>query len=80
MKYIYDHFRARLTVPSIVGVTKQDINGAASIHEISQCFGADDILVMGCDPREKKDSKVLVLSLLEIITCNKEGCEESEFF
>jgi len=79
-KYIYHHFRERLTVPGIVGVTKLDVGGAISVREVSQCLDVDSLPVMGCDPREKKDSKVLVLSLLDVIMQNREVFVESEFF
>lgn len=80
MNHIYHHFRKRLSIPGLVGVTRQDIDGAASAEEVAERLGAEGIPVMGCDPREKDDSKVLILSLFELIMREKEEFEESGFF
>jgi signal recognition particle receptor subunit beta len=82
MKYIYHHFRDRLHAPAIVGVPKQDLNGSISAEEVGAHLQADNIPIIGCDPRNKEDSKMLVLSLLELIMEEQsdETLEESDYF
>jgi len=80
MNHIYHHFRERLSIPGLVGVTRQDIDGAASADEVAKRLGAEEIPVMGCDPRKKEDSKVLILSLFELIMQEREEFEEGGFF
>lgn len=80
MKYIYKHFSEQLSVPALVGVTKQDVEGSLTPLEVSKSFGEDGVPVIGCDPRNKKDSKLLMLSLLSLIMQDEEEMAESEFF
>jgi hypothetical protein len=83
MKYIYHYFRDRVHSPAVVGVTKQDIDGSISAEEVSAHLEADDVPIICCDPRNKEDSKMLVLSLLEMIVQEQQtgqALEESDFF
>jgi len=80
MKHIYQHFRERTSIPGLVGVTRQDIDGTASADEVAKRLGGEGLPVMGCDPRRKEDSKVLILSLFELIIQEREEFEESSFF
>jgi len=83
LKYIYHYFRDKLHTPAVVGVTKQDLAGAMSTDEVGAHLEADDAPIIGCDPRNKEDSKMIVLSLLEMIVDEQQGTaapEESEFF
>jgi signal recognition particle receptor subunit beta len=78
--YIFDHFNGKLGLPGIVGVTRQDITGAATPQEVAERLNGADIPVLGCDPRRKEDSKILVLSLFDMIAKEQEELEESDFF
>ncbi len=78
--YIYDYFKKKTKLPAIVGVTRQDVAGAATPAEVAERLNQPDVPVMACDPRRKEDSKVLALSLFELILKGQEELEESDFF
>jgi len=83
MKYIYHYFRDRMRLPAVVGVTKQDIRGSIEPEQIRVHLEADNVPVICCDPRNKEDSKMLVLSLLEMVVQEQQSeqeFEESDFF
>jgi len=70
----------RLPIPGLVGVTKQNIAGAASADKVARHLDTEGLSAMECDPCEKEGSKVLILSLFELIMQEKEKFEESGFF
>lgn len=80
MNHIFRYFRDRHSIPSLVGVTRQDLDGAANVEEVARQLGADSVPVIGCDPRKKEDSKVLILSLFELIIQEKEEVNAEDFF
>jgi len=64
-------------MPIIIGATKRDLPEAKGLDELARELGTGDTPIIPCDPREKEDSKFLILSLLqEIITRSTESEDE----
>jgi len=80
MKHIFHHYKDNTSLPSIVGVTRQDVPGAATTDDVADRLDAGDTPVLPCDPRNKDDSKVLLLSLFELIMRQQADYAEEDFF
>jgi len=65
MKKMYDYYQQKVKAPVIVGATKQDLAGAKSIEELGDQLGMGDIPILPLDAREKEQSKMISLTLLE---------------
>lgn len=79
MKKMYDYYQKKICLPAIIGATKQDLNGAKTIDEIAELLGLNDILILPVDVREKEQSKVLALTLLESAIDGHQDSECNEF-
>ena len=64
----------------VVGVSKQDLPEAKSLHDISEQLELGDISMFAIDAREESDARFLIMSLLqEVLSDASEEQEESEF-
>jgi len=54
-------------MPIIIGATKRDLPEAKDLNLLADELEVGDTTIIPCDPREKEDSKMLVLSLLQEI-------------
>lgn len=61
VKYIYDHFGERITIPELVVVTRSDLPGARSPAEIAAMMGLATDHVVACDSRDAASAKALLL-------------------
>lgn len=65
LKYIYDHFGERLTIPELVMVTRSDMPEAKAPAEIAELMGLASDHVIACDSRDGVVSKALLLSFYD---------------
>jgi len=65
VKYIYDHFGERITIPELVVVTKSDLPGARSPAEIAAMMGLAADHVVACDPRDSISAKAALFTFIE---------------
>jgi len=65
LKYIYDHFGERITVPRFIIVNRSNVADAAKPAEIAALFGLSVDYVVACDPRERDAAQAVVLSFYE---------------
>jgi len=76
MKKMYDYYKAKVNLPAIIGVTKQDLDQAKSMEEIADILDLQDVPMMAVDAREKEQTKMLALTLLENALVDEEDAAE----
>jgi len=62
LKYIYDHYCARIRIPFLVLVTKQDIAESVSLQHVASTLGVGAEKVKHVDVRERGSTMELLLS------------------
>jgi len=76
-KIMYKFYRELSDTPIIIGATKRDLPEAKDLADLACELNIGDTTIIPCDPREKEDSKMLVLALLqEIISQSMEAEDE----
>ncbi len=76
-KIMYKFYRELSDMPIIIGATKRDLPSAKELDDLARELDTGDAPIIPCDSREKEDSKLLVLSLLqEIIARSTESEDE----
>jgi len=76
-KKMYEYYRNKADTPIIIGATHRDKEDARDLDALADELGAADANIIPCDPREKEDSKTLVLALLQEVIAS-ESDEELE--
>jgi len=66
-KLMYQFYRELSDMPIVIGATKRDLEHAKDLTELAHELNIGDTVMIPCDPREKEDSKMLVLALLQEI-------------
>lgn len=81
-KKMLNFFRAKANLPIVIGATKQDLEGAKSLAEISTLLNLKNEAIIPCDARLKDDSKTLIMTLLlEVISrSHHEQLEDTDDF
>ncbi|MDQ6994082.1 MAG: ATP/GTP-binding protein [Mariprofundaceae bacterium] len=64
-KKMYKYYRGKSDDPIVIGATHRDKEDARDLDALADELGAQDANMIPCDPRNKEDSKMLVLALLE---------------
>ncbi len=80
MDHIFKYFRKKIRLPSVIGITKLDLPGAIPPLEVAQAIGNEEVPILECDPRNKEESKMLVLSLFEQIAQEESSYDKNDFF
>ncbi|MDQ6953939.1 MAG: ATP/GTP-binding protein [Mariprofundaceae bacterium] len=66
-KLMLEFYRDLSDMPIIIGATKRDLPDARELGDLACELNIGDTVIIPCDPREKDDSKMLVLALLQEI-------------
>jgi len=64
-KLMYQFYRQQADTPIVIGATHRDVAGARDLQTLADALGIQNNTVIPCDPRQKEDSKMLVLALLQ---------------
>jgi len=75
-KVMYKFYRELSDMPIVIGATKRDLPEAKDLDTLAIELDTGDTPIIPCDPREKEDSKLLVLSLLQEIIAQSMEPEE----
>jgi len=75
----HQYFNREDDSPIIIGATKRDVDGAISIDELANELNAEEHMIIPCDPRNKEDSKMLVMALMQQVIDNNSNVEDAEF-
>jgi len=79
-KKMYQYYRNKADTPIIIGATHRDKEDARDLDALADALGAEDANIIPCDPRQKEDSKTLVLALLqELMESEADDVEEESF-
>lgn len=65
LRYIYDHFGQRISIPELILVTRSDVAGAATAEDIAATMGIGVSHVVVCDPRDVRSGKAALLAFIE---------------
>jgi len=79
-KLMYQYYCDKSDAPIVIGATKRDIEGARDLGDLAEELGVKKHAIVACDPRNKEDSQLLVLSLLkQVIDETQDDIEDDDF-
>ncbi|ACF13146.1 small GTP-binding protein [Chloroherpeton thalassium ATCC 35110] len=64
---IYDYFSAKFNLPSVVAVTKLDLENAISFEDIQMLLNLNDEVIIPCQATEKEQVKNVLIALMNEI-------------
>ncbi len=77
-KKMYQFYREISDMPIVIGATKRDLPDAKDLDALALELDTGDTPIIPCDTREKDDSKLLVLTLLEEIITQATATSDAE--